>query len=44
MGDLNLTLAIGEYDHVRDLLDGTVRVAGIDLTAMRRGSKSNVFG
>ena len=35
MGQLNLTLAIGEYDHVRDLLDGTVRVAGVDLTVMR---------
>ena len=35
MGNLNLTLAIGEYDHVRDLLDGTVRVAGVDLTVMR---------
>jgi 4,5-dihydroxyphthalate decarboxylase len=35
MGNLNLTLAIGEYDHVRDVLDGTIRVAGIDLTVMR---------
>ena len=35
MANIQLTLAIGEYDHVRDLLDGTVRVAGVDLTALR---------
>jgi len=35
MADIQLTLAIGEYDHVRDLLDGTVRVAGVDLTVLR---------
>jgi len=35
MGDVNLTLAIGDYDHVRDVLDGTVRVAGADLTVLR---------
>ena len=35
MGDLALSLAIGEYDHVRDLLDGTVRATGIDLTVLR---------
>ncbi|MEO7242070.1 MAG: 4,5-dihydroxyphthalate decarboxylase [Variovorax sp.] len=35
MGNLNLTLAIGEYDHVRDVLDGTIRVPGVDLTVMR---------
>lgn len=30
-----LTLAIGEYDHVRDLFDGTVAVDGVDLTVLR---------
>jgi len=30
-----LTLAIGEYDHVRDLFDGTVPVTGVDLTVLR---------
>jgi len=35
MANLELSLAIGEYDHVRDLLDGTVRVAGVDLTVLR---------
>lgn len=29
--DLDLTIAMSEYDHVRDLLDGTVRVSGIQL-------------
>ena len=35
MAKIHLTLAIGAYDHVRDLLDGTVQVAGVDLTALR---------
>ena len=35
MPNLQLSLAIGEYDHVRDVLDGTVPVAGVDLTVMR---------
>ena len=35
MANLQLTLAIGEYDHVRDVLDGTVPVAGVDLTVLR---------
>ena len=32
MNRLHLTLAIGEYDHTRDLTSGTVPVDGIDLT------------
>lgn len=35
MANLQLSLAIGEYDHVRDVLDGTVFVAGVDLTVLR---------
>ena len=35
MAKVPLTLAIGEYDHVRDMLDGTVPVAGVDLTVLR---------
>lgn len=35
MAKVQLSLAIGEYDHVRDLLDGTVRVAGAGLTVLR---------
>jgi len=31
---LHLTLAISEYDHVRDLVDGTVQAAGIVLTPL----------
>ncbi|MFT8242571.1 ABC transporter substrate-binding protein [Roseomonas sp. BN140053] len=30
-----ITLALSEYDHVRDLLDGTVPVPGVDLTVLR---------
>jgi 4,5-dihydroxyphthalate decarboxylase len=35
MSKLALTLAIGDYDHVRDLADGTVPVDGVDLTVLR---------
>jgi len=35
MSNLQLSLAIGEYDHVRDVLDGTVPVAGVDLIVLR---------
>ena len=35
MAKIPLSLAIGEYDHVRDLLDGTVAVEGVDLTVLR---------
>jgi 4,5-dihydroxyphthalate decarboxylase len=35
MAKIPLTLAIGEYDHVRDLFDGTVQVAGVNLTVLR---------
>jgi 4,5-dihydroxyphthalate decarboxylase len=35
MAKIPLTLAIGEYDHVRDLIDGTVPVEGVDLTVLR---------
>jgi len=34
MSNLPLTVAIGPYDHVRDLLDGSVRAEGIDLTVL----------
>jgi 4,5-dihydroxyphthalate decarboxylase len=35
MPNIPLSLAVGDYDQVRDLLDGTVRADGIDLTALR---------
>jgi 4,5-dihydroxyphthalate decarboxylase len=35
MADVPISLAIGPYDHVRDVLDGTVPVAGADLTVLR---------
>jgi len=34
MPNLSLSAAIGPYDHVRDLLDGSVRTEGIDLTVL----------
>jgi 4,5-dihydroxyphthalate decarboxylase len=34
MAGLPLTLAIGDYDHVRDLTSGKIRPEGIDLTAL----------
>ena len=35
LAKIQLSLAIGAYDHVRDLLDGTVPVAGVELTVLR---------
>src|SRR5689334_8983543 len=35
MRNIHLTMALGEYDHARDLLDGTVKAEGIDLTVLR---------
>jgi 4,5-dihydroxyphthalate decarboxylase len=35
MAKVPLTLAIGEYEHVRDLFDGTVPVAGVELNVLR---------
>lgn len=34
MGAVPLTLAVGDYDHVRDLTSGRVGVEGIDLTSL----------
>ncbi len=34
MGELRLTLAVGDYDHTRDLALGRVRPQGIDLTVL----------
>jgi len=35
MPRISLSLAIGDYDHVRDVADGTVPVEGVDLTMLR---------
>jgi 4,5-dihydroxyphthalate decarboxylase len=35
MSNISLSFAINPYDHVRDLLDGTVRAEGIDFTFLR---------
>jgi 4,5-dihydroxyphthalate decarboxylase len=34
MSNIHLTMALSEYDHARDLLDGTVPVGGVDLTVL----------
>jgi 4,5-dihydroxyphthalate decarboxylase len=34
MPNIQLTMALSEYDHARDLLDGTVPVGGVDLTIL----------
>ena len=34
MSDLHLTLACGDYDLTRGLIDGTVQATGIDLTVL----------
>ena len=34
MNPLSLTMAIGPYDHVRDVTDGTVPVAGVSLRTL----------
>jgi 4,5-dihydroxyphthalate decarboxylase len=34
MPNIHLTMALSEYDHARDLLDGTVPVGGVDLTIL----------
>ncbi len=33
--NIPLTVAVGDYEHVRDVTDGTVRVQGADLTVLR---------
>jgi 4,5-dihydroxyphthalate decarboxylase len=43
MQKLNLSLAIGPYDHVRDLLDGTIRPDGIELNPMVYDHPSQIF-
>lgn len=35
MANVRLSLAVGDYEHVRDLLSGDVRAEGIDITALR---------
>ncbi len=35
MGNIHLTLAIGDYDHVRDFTQGVVRADGVDLTHLK---------
>ncbi len=32
--NIQLSVALGDYDHLRDLMSGVVRAPGIDITAM----------
>jgi 4,5-dihydroxyphthalate decarboxylase len=43
MNNLRLTLAIGDYEHVRDLLSGEVRAEGIDLIPLRTPIEELLF-
>ena len=43
MQKLNLSLAIGPYDHVRDVLDGTIPVEGVELNPMIYHRPSKIF-
>lgn len=35
MATINLSIAMSDYDHVRDLIDGRIQAQGISLTSMR---------
>ena len=43
MSELRLTLAVGDYDHTRDLALGRVRAEGIDLTVLNRNVEEIFF-
>ncbi|MEA2639073.1 MAG: 4,5-dihydroxyphthalate decarboxylase [Chloroflexota bacterium] len=43
MGDVHLTLACGNYDRTRALLDGTVKPEGIDLTTIAVPTPERMF-
>ena len=43
MPRLNLSLAVCNYDHLRDLADGTVRAAGIDINPMIFDEPHHIF-
>ena len=43
MSRLELTLALGDYDHTRDLAAGVVRADGIDLTYLKLGIEETFF-
>lgn len=43
MARLTLSIAIGDYDHIRDLLQGDVRAEGIDLVVARRTPVEEIF-
>jgi 4,5-dihydroxyphthalate decarboxylase len=43
MSNLRLTLAINDYDHVRDLVDGGIQADGIDLTWLRLPVEETFF-
>lgn len=43
MSELRLTLAVGDYDHTRDLAMGRVRAEGIDLTVLNSNVEEIFF-
>ena len=43
MADVHLTLAVGNYDHVRDFTSGNVKAAGIDITFLDQPLRETFF-
>ena len=43
MANISLSLAVGEYEHVRDLLSGEVRAEGIDIVPLRTPIEELLF-
>ena len=43
MSQLALTLALGDYDHTRDLASGVVRAGGIDITHLKLSIEETFF-
>ena len=41
--NIPLTIAVGDYEHVRDVTDGTVRVQGADLTVLRMSPEETFY-
>lgn len=43
MANISLTLAVGDYDHVRDFSSGKVKAAGIDITFLDQPLRETFF-
>ncbi len=43
MSDLNLSIAVGDYDHIRDLLSGAIKVEGVNLRVVKKEPVEEIF-